>query len=68
MKTQEVAEKIGAIIYVRLRRDSKELYHDLEGKVMMPQIKSALKMLMDQKLAIIEEDREGVEKYRLTKI
>lgn len=68
MKTQEVAEKLGAIIYVRLRRDAKELYHDLDGKVMMPQIKSALKILVEQKLAIIEEDHEKVEKYRLTKI
>ena len=67
MKTEQVAEKLGAIIYVHGKRDAKELYKELNGAVMMPQINSALKILVDQQLVIVEEADEKLKKYILTK-
>lgn len=67
MKTEQVAEKLGAIIYVHGKRDAKELYQELKGAVMMPQINSALKMLVDQQLVTVEDADEKVKKYLLTR-
>lgn len=66
MKTQEVAEKIGPILYVRLRRNAKEIFEELKT-VPMPQVYSALKMLVDQRLVDMFL-KENIKTYQLTKI
>lgn len=66
MKTVEVAEKIGPILYVRLVRNAKEIHEELKT-VPMPQVYGALKMLVDQKLVVMFL-KENVKTYELSKI
>lgn len=67
MKTQEVAEKIGPILYVRLKRNAKEIFEELKTAP-MPQVYGALKMLVDQKVVRMYMDKENIKTYELTKI
>lgn len=66
MKTVEVAEKIGPILYVRLVRNAKEIHEELKT-VPIPQVYGALKMLVDQKLVVMFL-KENVKTYELSKM
>lgn len=67
MKTQEAAKKIGQILSEsNVGVSAKEIYNKIwEKNIPMPQVNAALKLLVDEKNALMEEN-DGVKTYVLT--